>query len=111
MYLGLTQAEAENTDWRGYDEGGKLKQEDVSTWQTPNIGATNLSGFTALPSGYKWQSDGAYYGINQKAYIWTSSSYPNIYDSWRRHLRFDKSEINRLMAHRRNGFTVRCLRD
>jgi uncharacterized protein (TIGR02145 family) len=39
--------------------GGKLKETGTTHWQYPNTGATNETGFTALPSGYR-DSDGTY---------------------------------------------------
>jgi uncharacterized protein (TIGR02145 family) len=33
--------------------GGKVKETGTTHWTTPNTGATNESGFTALPAGYR----------------------------------------------------------
>ena len=33
--------------------GGKMKEEGLDHWQTPNTGATNSSGFTGLPGGFR----------------------------------------------------------
>jgi uncharacterized protein (TIGR02145 family) len=33
--------------------GGKMKESGISHWQSPNAGATNQSGFTAIPGGVR----------------------------------------------------------
>jgi uncharacterized protein (TIGR02145 family) len=49
MFLGLSQVQADATSWRGTDEGNKLKSVGTAYWNSPNSGATNSTGFTALP--------------------------------------------------------------
>jgi uncharacterized protein (TIGR02145 family) len=51
--------------------GGKMK-EIGTTWTTPNSGADNISGFTALPGGYRYL-DGRFLRIMREAYFWSST--------------------------------------
>lgn len=50
--------------------GGKLKDMGFKTWNTPNTGGVNTSGFKALPGGYY---NGIYSGLGDSAYFWTST--------------------------------------
>ncbi|HDS01520.1 MAG TPA: hypothetical protein ENO07_05815, partial [candidate division Zixibacteria bacterium] len=84
MYLGMSQADADATGWRGTDEGGKLKEADTTHWQSPNNGATNESGFTALPGGYR-SSSGRFYFEHFDAFFWTQTDY-DILTVWYRYL-------------------------
>jgi uncharacterized protein (TIGR02145 family) len=49
MYLGMSQSEADDDGARGTDEGAKLKKQG---WWS-GAPATNESGFSALPGGYR----------------------------------------------------------
>jgi uncharacterized protein (TIGR02145 family) len=49
--------------------GGKLKSTGTQFWLAPNQGATNSSGFTALPGGWRGYN-GSSIGINGQAFFW-----------------------------------------
>ena len=51
IYLGMSEADADQATWRGQGIGGKLKESGTRHWRYPNTGATNETGFFALPSG------------------------------------------------------------
>lgn len=63
------------TDFLGGEStaGGKLKEAGTSHWDTPNTGATNESGFTALPGGFRG-AQGIWYNIGYWGQYWTSTS-------------------------------------
>jgi len=109
MYLGMSQEEADTTGWRGTDEGGKLKEAGTTHWQSPNTGATNESGFTALPGGYR-NTGSSFYGMGLMAYFWSSTE-GGRYGTWVRYLDFSSSQINRSYFTKRFGFSVRCVKD
>ena len=51
--------------------GGKMKKEGLNYWTTPNTGADNSSGFTALPCGYRRDTNGSFAGLNTQKTLWT----------------------------------------
>lgn len=51
--------------------GGKLKS--ITGWNLPNIGATNESGFSALPTGFRYV-DGSFRELGNLAYFWSSTN-------------------------------------
>lgn len=53
--------------------GGKMKEAGTTHWLAPNTGATNSSGFTALPGGIRGPIIG-FSEINNYAYFWSSAS-------------------------------------
>ncbi len=88
--------------------GGKLKEAGTAHWASPNTGATNSSGFTALPGGY-CNFNGNFFG---GGYWWTSSgvgvpggiaSYYYLYNNISS---FFSSELDL-----NSGLSVRCVRD
>jgi len=111
MYLGMSQLEADDTGWRGTDEGGKLKEAGTTShWSSPNTGATNETGFTALPGGYCY-SDGSFKRLTFSAHIWSPMEGDSD-NEWRRHLYYSESGVTRSIAGTKNiGFMVRCVKD
>ena len=53
--------------------GGKMKMTGLNYWATPNTGATNESGFTALANGLRL-ADGSFSELNITNRLWTSTS-------------------------------------
>jgi uncharacterized protein (TIGR02145 family) len=78
-------------------------------WNSPNTGATNSSGFTGLPGGFRDSGGGFYYlGLNG---FWWSSSVAGSGNAWNRYLYFNYADADRDGNGRRVGFSVRCARD
>jgi uncharacterized protein (TIGR02145 family) len=89
--------------------GGKMKS--TVFWKSPNIGATNESGFSAQPGGYR-TGIGAYVFGLEGAFWWTSteSETYNTY-SWYRNLLNTNSSISAFYLNKNAGLSVRCIRD
>jgi len=89
--------------------GGKMKEAGESHWTSPNTGATNESGFTALPGGYR-NSSGAFSNIGIYG-TWWSSTERTTSGAWRRYLPYHLSSVYRSSNNKVYGLSVRCLRD
>lgn len=57
----------------GLDAGGKMKETGTTHWLTPNTGATNESGFTALPGGITQDPGGGFSDINFAGAWWSQT--------------------------------------
>jgi uncharacterized protein (TIGR02145 family) len=88
--------------------GGKLKEIGTSHWLSPNTGATNETGFTAIPGGYR-NNGGTFGGIGRDGYLWSSSMVSSSL-AWYRYLGNTGSSVFR-NNDGKVGFSVRCLRD
>jgi len=89
--------------------GGKMKEQGIVHWISPNSGATNSSGFTALPSGYA-NINGEYNELGTTALIWSSTEY-NVSSAWDHYLTYDSISINSLSDAKTINASVRCLKD
>jgi uncharacterized protein (TIGR02145 family) len=91
--------------------GGKMKSTGTDYWNSPNTDATNSSGFSALPGGYRNKFDGSSNDIRSKAYFWSATAF-DYQDVFYRVLYNDFDFVGRNVNFRKeNGASVRCLRD
>ncbi len=90
--------------------GGKMKETGTAHWISPNTGATNESGFTALPGGYRYYNNGYFGYIGYTAYFWSSTEYDSN-NAWNRLLYYDYSGVARYSYYKYYGFSIRCVRD
>jgi len=89
--------------------GGKLKESGTTHWTSPNVGATNKVGFKALPGGNR-SINGPFGDILTHAYWWTANDY-DVTRAWARSAFYNNVIIDLNYFHKRNGFTVRCVKD
>jgi uncharacterized protein (TIGR02145 family) len=109
-YLGMSIDDFLVEGWRGTDEGGKLKEAGTAHWNSPNTGATNESGFTALPGGIRHQ-DGTFAFMADRAWFWTLTEDDFFVTAWARILTYDRSDDYRGWYPCKAGFSVRCVKD
>jgi uncharacterized protein (TIGR02145 family) len=89
--------------------GGKMKEPGTSHWNSPNTGATNESGFTALAGGER-DDHGFFNGFGIYGNWWSSTGIlPN--SSWVWFLRNNHTSLSRGELYNTFGFSVRCLKD
>ena len=109
MFLGMSQEQADEWGWRGTDEGGKLKETGITHWNSPNEGATNETGFTALPGGCRYDG-GGFSDLGNGGSWWSATEGDSVYACTRR-LYCSSSDVYRSNYVKDRGFSVRCVRD
>lgn len=94
--------------------GGKMKttgtyEAGTGLWLSPNTGATNSSGFSALPGG-RLLTDGSFTVLGRNAYLWSSTPY-DYYYGWGRLLYHNAAYSNRVSNSKPGGCAVRCVKN
>ncbi len=91
----------------GESAAGALKA--TTTWDAPNTGATNSSGFTALGSGFR-VLDGSFYGLGLEGHFWSSTE---TADGGAFHLILSSTQAEGYIEGypKNNGFSCRCIKD
>jgi uncharacterized protein (TIGR02145 family) len=94
----------------GHNEiaGGKMKETGTSHWASPNTGATNESGFTALPGGMRTEE--GHFQLLTGASIWfISGSNPTF--AMTRSIFYQSAVLEICGWGGTSGYSVRCIMD
>lgn len=90
--------------------GGKMKETGTTHWLTPNTGATNSSGFTGLPGGYRNPLNGQFMHLGNFGDWWIKYENP-MYGGFYYNLSSETSSIATGAIELQAGFSVRCVKD
>jgi uncharacterized protein (TIGR02145 family) len=96
--------------------GGKLKETGTKHWESPNTGATNETGFAALPGGIRYD-DGEFRFIWTKSEWWSASdtiydsSYNSDLNAYSVSTFYHKGIIYKDLGLKKFGYSVRCIKD
>ena len=94
------------TDYLGGDTIAGTKMKSTSGWDN---NGSNTSGFAGLPGGYR-DYDGYFLDVGANGYWWSSSENDTDF-AWYRYLNSNNGNVYRYGYDKKNGFSVRCLRD
>jgi len=95
--------------------GGKLKstgtiEAGTGFWYSPNTGATNETGFSAVPAGLRDRSNGTFMSIGNYGSWWSSSA--SFTDSaWIRDMFYNGITVLRRTGYYNDGCSLRCIKD
>jgi len=89
--------------------GGKLKEVGYAHWKSPNLGASNESGFTALPGGSRYP-DGIFRSFHNTGFYWSSTELAD-HSAYNRSLGYDNETIGHPAGYKDDGLSVRCVKN
>jgi uncharacterized protein (TIGR02145 family) len=91
------------------NNGGKLKESGRQYWMIPNTGATNATGFTALPGGNRG-SRGSFFDKRFHGYWWSSTEV-DINNARYYSLGYNSNEATGNSDYKKSGLSIRCVKD
>ena len=106
MALGMSDSEANNSGWRGTNQGAQMKTD--FGWHNGGNG-NDLSGFSGLPGGLSSAGDSYHFDAGARGFWWTSSLLGS--NAWSRELHHDYESVQRGTWSRDNFMSVRCILD
>lgn len=112
LFLGVPASEINLWGWRGNSQGVQMKSS--SGWNDPANTKSNVSGFSALPGGYRQGTHGTFNGVGVITIFWTatddSANYkPNV--SWYRRLDALEGRIYKATTAKTAGQYIRCIKN
>ena len=90
--------------------GVKMKETGENHWNTPNVGATNESGFTAIPTSIR-SIEGPFLNVAPHCYWWCSDQYYTSSGAWVWYLINDDDIVHNGWTPFSAGYSVRCVKD
>jgi len=90
--------------------GGKLKLTGTTYWSSPNTGADNSSGFSAIPNGFRSGVNGSF-TLGGSGGFWWGSTDVDVSNALRRYVSFDSGSINSFSISKKYGLSFRLLKD
>lgn len=88
----------------------KLMESGTDHWTAPNASATNETGFTALPGGYREYSAGAFYNMGTYALFWTSTEVSDSHANMH-YMISAGSQLAPVQYSKNYAMSVRCVKD
>jgi uncharacterized protein (TIGR02145 family) len=107
LFLGIPQADLGTWGWRGTDQGAQMK--NTSGWAAGQNG-TNLSGFSALPGGYRYAVDGSFNDVGNLSYWWSATAVDST-SAWYRRLDGNQNSVYKAGVLYQGGKYIRCVKD
>ena len=123
MHLGMSQADADSTGWRGTDEGRKLKHQRTAVGSPPvgistdvhprwdyhstNFGLDTVN-FGALPGGTRTIS-GNFSALGTFGHWWSSAEISSAI-AWRRDMFHGFGSVGRGSSNKTRGYSLSCVR-
>jgi uncharacterized protein (TIGR02145 family) len=102
-------------DYLGGNEAAyaKIKEIGTSHWESPNEGATNESGFTALPAGNRYEAEGGFDEMGKWTGFWNSEQYNTLNAYYRQIAQMGGTNnyTNITYCPKKEGLSVRCIKE
>lgn len=104
-------------NWGGWQFGGgpnkasgTIEGED-GLWYSPNEGATNQSGFSAIPAGSRFYLDGTFYGAGEEGMFWTSDEVETENLGLYTGFVWSNTFFTWTIREKPQGMSIRCIKD